>query len=100
MEVGNGLFGISTEDDTWPQRPGRSAGFMIKIYVEDVDQHFVRAKAEGARIVSEPQDGFWGGRTYRVLDHEGHRWEISQRGRDLAVEYWELPPGVTRGVFT
>jgi hypothetical protein len=44
------------------------------------------------------QDGFWGGRIYRALDHEGHQWEISQRGRDLAAERWRLPPGVTRGV--
>jgi uncharacterized protein (TIGR03067 family) len=71
---------------------------VMKVYVDDVDRHFERAKAEGATIVSEPQDGFWGGRTYRVLDPEGHRWEISQRGRDLAAERWQLPAGLTRGV--
>jgi uncharacterized glyoxalase superfamily protein PhnB len=70
----------------------------MKVYVEDVDRHFARAKAEGAKIIAEPQDGFWGGRTYRALDHEVHQWEISQRGRDLAAERWRLPPGVTRGV--
>lgn len=69
----------------------------MKVYVDDVGRHFARAKAEGAQIVSEPQDGSWGGRTYRALDHEGHRWEICQRGRDLAAERWQLPPGVTRG---
>ena len=67
-------------------------------WLADVDKHFARAKAEGARIISEPGDGFWGGRIYRSLDHEGHRWEISQRGRDLAADLWQLPPGVTRGV--
>jgi hypothetical protein len=36
----------------------------------------------------------------RVLDHEGNRWEISQRGRDLAAARWRLPPGVTRGAST
>ncbi|EQD26074.1 glyoxalase/bleomycin resistance protein/dioxygenase [mine drainage metagenome] len=61
-------------------------------------KHFAHAKAEGAKIVSEPEDGFWGGRIYRVLDHEGHQWEISQRGRDLAADRWQLPPGVTRGL--
>lgn len=71
---------------------------VIKVYVEDVDRHFARAKAHGAEIVCEPQDGFWGGRIYRAVDHEGHRWEISQRGRDLPAELWELPAGVTRGV--
>ncbi|MDQ3809523.1 MAG: VOC family protein [Chloroflexota bacterium] len=99
MEVGNGLFSISTPDETWQRGPGRAAsGFVMKVYVEDVDRHFARARAEGAEIISEPQDGFWGGRIYRALDHEGHQWEISQRGRDLAAERWQLPPGVTRGV--
>jgi len=37
---------------------------------------------------------------FREREHarlSGYRWEISQSGRDLAVERWELPPGVTRG---
>jgi uncharacterized glyoxalase superfamily protein PhnB len=99
LEVGGGLFKVSTHDETWPQTERRATpGGVMKVYVDDVDRHFVRAKAEGAIIVSEPQDGFWGGRTYRALDPEGHRWEISQRGRDLAAERWRLPPGLTRGV--
>ncbi|MHB1991154.1 VOC family protein [Metallibacterium scheffleri] len=97
FEVGNSLFNIATPDEVWRQRPD-TPGLMMKVYVEDVDKHFARAKAEGARIVSEPEDGFWGGRIYRVLDHEGHQWEISQRGRDLAADRWQLPAGVTRGV--
>jgi uncharacterized glyoxalase superfamily protein PhnB len=97
--VGNSLFNISTPNDTWRQGPGTVASdFVMKVYVEDVDKHFGRAKSQGATIIVEPQDGFWGGRIYRALDHEGHRWEISQRGRDLAAPRWQLPPGVTRGV--
>jgi PhnB protein len=99
IEVGDSLFSISTPDDTWQDDPstGRSS-FVMKVYVDDVDTHFARARAEGVTIVSELQDGFWGGRTYRALDHEGNRWEISQRGSDLAPERWQLPAGVTRGV--
>jgi uncharacterized glyoxalase superfamily protein PhnB len=98
IEVGNGLFNISTPDESWRQRARATpSGFVMKVYVEDVDSHFARAKAHGAKIISEPQDGFWGGRIYRALDHEGHQWEISQRGRDLAADRWQLPPGVTRG---
>lgn len=99
IEVGSGLFKIATPDDTWRQDPGGgAAGVVMKVYVDDVDEHFSHAKLEGALVVSEPQDGFWGGRIYRVLDHEGHRWEISQRGRDVAAHRWKLPPGVTLGV--
>ncbi|HKY04018.1 MAG TPA: VOC family protein, partial [Blastocatellia bacterium] len=99
IEVGSGLFRISTPDESWRQDQSAAAsGFVMKVYVEDVDSHFARAKDEGANIISEPENGFWGGRIYRVLDHEGNQWEISQRGRDLAAGRWQLPPGVTRGI--
>ena len=98
FEVGDSLFSIAGPDKAWgPVSEGHSSFFM-KVYVEDVDSHFARAKAQGATIIMEPMDGFWGGRIYRVLDHESNRWEFSQRGRDLAADRWELPPGVTRGV--
>lgn len=98
MEIGAGLFNVKSPDESWPspRMPGPSS-FVMKVYVDDVDAHFARAKAHGATIVSEPQDGFWGGRIYRALDHEGNRWEICQSGRDLAAERWQLPPDVTRG---
>ena len=96
MEVGDSLIHITTPDPTWGSISHDTA-FVMKVYVDNLDEHFAHAKREGATIVSEPQDGFWGGRTYRALDHEGHRWEISQSGVDLAAEEWDLPPGVTRG---
>jgi uncharacterized glyoxalase superfamily protein PhnB len=74
---------------------GRSQA--LKLYVGDVDAHHARAKACGAEIESEPSDGFWGGRIYRTLDLEGHAFEFSQAGVDLAAEDWKLPPGVRRG---
>lgn len=99
IEVGNGLFKIATPDDTWRRDLSAAAPCVVmKVYVEDIDKHFARAQAEGAKIISEPENGFWGGRIYRALDHEGHQWEISQGGLDLAAERWQLPPGVTRGV--
>jgi uncharacterized glyoxalase superfamily protein PhnB len=99
IEAGSGLFAITTSGETGQQDSSAAApGLMMKVYVDDVDKHFSRAKAEGAKIISEPEDGFWGGRIYRALDHEGHQWEISQCGRDLASERWQLPPGLTRGV--
>ena len=89
--VSHGAHGLSRPQPEGPATVG------LKIYVDDVDRHFLRAKAAGARILSEPADGFWGGRIYRVQDPDGHHWEFSQRGRDLAHDRWRLPPGVTMG---
>jgi len=98
IEVGNGLFNISTPDPARNQAAAPDqASFVMKVYVDDLEAHFAHAKAQGVEILTEPEDGFWGGRIYRVRDHEGNQWEISQRGRDLAVDKWALPPEVTRG---
>ena len=51
----------------------------VLVYVEDVAAHFERAKAAGARILSEPEEGP-PGRRYRVEDLEGHRWMFMERG--------------------
>ncbi len=45
----------------------------VLVYVEDLDKHFDRAKAEGAVILSPIEEGGIG-RRYRAADAEGHRW--------------------------
>ena len=51
----------------------------VLAYVEDVDEHFERARAAGATILSEPEDQPHGDRHYRTEDVEGHRWMFAQR---------------------
>jgi uncharacterized glyoxalase superfamily protein PhnB len=46
----------------------------LGVQVDDVDAHFQRAKAAGARIDSEPVDQPYGLREYGARDPEGHRW--------------------------
>lgn len=58
----------------------------IQVYVDDVDSHFERSKAEGADIYEELGDQFYGERTYRAHDLEGHRWWFHQHLRDVSVE--------------
>lgn len=59
---------------------------QITVYVDDVDAHFMHAQAEGAAILSEPEDQFWGDRTYWVQDLEGHRWTFQQHLRVVPDE--------------
>ncbi len=99
LELEDGLVHVATPGHGLRSlRETGGACQSLKVYVADVDAHFARAKAAGATIVSEPEDGFWGGRIYRALDLEGHPFEFSQRDRELAADAWRLPPGVTRGV--
>lgn len=50
----------------------------VHVVVADVDAHFQHARAEGATILSEPQDEPYG-RLYRAEDLEGHRWMFLQQ---------------------
>ena len=45
----------------------------VLVYVGDLSTHFRRAKAAGATILSDIEDGP-PGRRYRAEDLEGHRW--------------------------
>ncbi len=62
--------------EKWSQVPYIIDGALV--YVRDVDAHFVRAKREGALILSEPEPGPPAKR-YRAEDLEGHRWMFMQR---------------------
>jgi uncharacterized glyoxalase superfamily protein PhnB len=44
----------------------------VLVYVDDLDAHFDRVKAAGAKIISNIEEGS-PGRRYRVEDLEGHR---------------------------
>ena len=50
----------------------------ILVYIDDVDEHFERAKAAGATILSAVE-ATPDGKRYRAEDLEGHRWMFSQR---------------------
>lgn len=45
---------------------------------EDVDAHFERAKAAGAKILLPPTDQPYGDRNYIAKDLEGHVWSFGQ----------------------
>ena len=57
----------------------------IYVYVDDVDKHFEQAKRAGATILREPQDQFYGDRTYGAADPEGHHWYFAQHIRDFTA---------------
>ena len=73
---------------TTSPKSGGTISQVLVVYVDDVDAHHARSRAEGARIVEGLIDKFWGDRTYEVLDLEDHRWRFHQRMRDVPPEEW------------
>ena len=49
----------------------------LEVIVPDVDAHFAKVKAVGARIDGEPSDQEYGLREYGARDPENHRWWFS-----------------------
>jgi uncharacterized glyoxalase superfamily protein PhnB len=85
---GMGRVMVGGEWTTFVKSPASVGGVNTqRIHVQlerSVDEHFARAKAEGATIESEPEDQFYGDRCYIAADLEGHRWTFSQRVRDVS----------------
>jgi len=86
LELGGGLVMVASarEGQRSPRALGGANTQSLFAYVDDVDAHCARARAHGARIVSEPSKrdyDDWADRTYETLDCEGHRWWFAQRVR-------------------
>ena len=82
---GRGRIMIGAEWAEWARSPASIGGVNTQTtHVDltgDVDAHCERARAAGATIAAEPEDQFYGDRTYRAVDLEGHVWTFSSRVR-------------------
>jgi len=61
-----------------PQGDG-SSSVVIYLYLEDVDGVVERAVAAGARVLTPLEDCFWGDRMARIIDPQGHVWNVASR---------------------
>ena len=60
----------------------------LTVFIEDVDAHFARARAAGAKIVEEPHETCYGEWQYAAEDPDGHLWLFSRHARDLDPRDW------------
>ncbi|MHC5010863.1 MAG: VOC family protein [Planctomycetota bacterium] len=69
----------------------RARHSMVMVYVDDVDAHYARAKAAGAKITRKLADQFYGDRTYGAEDPEGHAWYFATHMKDVPPEDLQPP---------
>jgi uncharacterized glyoxalase superfamily protein PhnB len=74
---------------------GAGTQFMRVQLGDGLDEHCERARAAGARITAEPETQFYGARTYRALDPEGHVWNFSHEVEVVSGEEMERRSGLT-----
>ena len=81
VTIGPAMVMIETE---WPTLPSRapaldaSSPVVIFVYVEDVDATIARAVANGARVLMEAQNQFWGDRVAWIMDPARARLDRGQ----------------------
>ena len=89
--------------DASGSRPGRKSSLstdgistqMMTVHVASgIDEDCERAREAGARITQEPEDQFYGARTFRALDPEMHLWVFQQPIRDMTFEEMEAASGL------
>ena len=71
----------SARDDGYPiKTPAQSGGLTGSIYVavpaSEIDAHYARTKAAGAKIGGDIRDTEYGSREYSAFDPEGYLWSF------------------------
>ena len=99
MRYGDGLIMVGSEWSAMRKSPKSIGGYTtqsVHIQLEsDLDAHCERARKAGARIEQEPEDQFYGDRTYRALDLEDHVWTFGQTVKSMTNEEMEKAAGIT-----
>jgi len=88
LQLGDGA--VIVGDVRGERRPPRSGEVThsVIVRVEDARAHCERARAHGARILTEPTDFEYGERQYNAEDFAGHQWTFSETLADVAPEQW------------
>lgn len=100
MAFGNSVVMVGSEWDADHRSPKSTGGGNTQsVHVqlaegEDIDEHCTRARKAGAEIVQEPATQFYGDRTYRAKDPEGHIWTFGVTVRRLTPAEWDEASGL------
>ena len=82
MRFGHSVVMVGNEwsaDHRSPRSIGGKNTQTVHIQIDtDVDAHCERARSAGFEILAEPETQFYGDRTYRCRDPEGHIWTVAQ----------------------
>jgi uncharacterized glyoxalase superfamily protein PhnB len=78
-----------------PASLGGAATQFLRISLDGgIEAHCEQARSAGAEIIQEPEDQFYGARTYRAKDPEGHVWNFSQEVRKLTMDEMAAASGL------
>jgi uncharacterized glyoxalase superfamily protein PhnB len=98
MSFGDGVIMIAstfTECLGGPKSVNGKNTQFLHVHLEtDIDAHCEKALAMGATLMQEPTTQFYGDRTYRCFDPEGHLWTFAQTVKVVTREEAEAATGL------
>ena len=101
MKYGDSVVMIGNEwsaDHKSPKSVGGKNTQTVHVQLaqgEDIDAHCQRARKAGAEILQEPETQFYGDRTYRARDPEGHIWTFGVTEKKMTPQEWDKASGLT-----
>lgn len=101
MTYGHSVVMVGTEwspDHRSPKSLGGKNSQTVHVQLaegDDIDAHCARARQAGAVILAEPETQFYGDRTYRAKDPEGHIWTFGVTVAKKTPEEWDREGGFT-----
>lgn len=82
LKIGNSIIHLCDEAPAFgilsPISLGGTSG-SVQLYLNDLDDVWIRATEADATIVLPIEDTYWGERTGRIIDPFGHVWTLSKR---------------------
>ncbi len=98
LTLGDGTIMVGGEWSAFHQSPASLGGInsqTVHIQIDtDIDAHCARAHEYGAQIIEPPTTQFYGDRTYRCRDPEGHIWTVGQTVATVSREEAEAATGL------
>jgi uncharacterized glyoxalase superfamily protein PhnB len=99
MRFEDGVIMVGNEWSAMHKSPRSIDGLntqTVHIQLKDgIDAHCERARKAGAVIAQEPETQFYGDRTYRAVDPEGHIWTFGQTVQEMSPGEWDKASGFT-----
>lgn len=99
MKFGDGFIMVGSEWSENHRSPQNLSGKNTQsVHVqlaegEDIDAHCEQARKAGAEILQAPDDQFYGDRTYRARDPEGHIWTFGVTVKKMTPDEWDKAAG-------
>ena len=98
MAYGDGKIMVGTEWSANHKSPKSIGGLCTQTVhmhlTENIDAHCETARTAGAEIIAECETQFYGDRTYRARDPEGHIWTFSQTVEVMTPAEWDKNTGL------